>query len=259
MSDPWIIGVDCGNDSQTSHRGACAGTVPTSAAESVRCCPLQSLESVQPQRRQPAGATDSCLSVAEFRPSRSSQRWTAFGGFRDRPIQPLSHLSGGVCNSLRGNAQAAADRLLLPAWWGEVTSPRSLDCHAVSALEERVPPESSGPRPEPGNPRGSPGRAHTGLPICIICSLGEMAAGVPWSLGNVVARGSELASARKLRFTHKALRELAGLDLESDQDDCCGVLEQLTAIRSAGRIRSAVTGEWMYVFKPAVPSTRLYR
>ena len=194
-----------------------------------------------------------------FRRCRPKLLSLALSGFRDRPIQPLSHLSAGVCNSLRGNAQAAADRLLLPAWWGEVTSPRSLDCHAVSALEERVPPESSGPRPEPGNPRGSPGRLRSGLPICIICSLGEMAAGMPWWLGNVLARVQELASAGKVRFTHKALRELAGLDLESDQDDCCGVLEQLTAIDSAGRIRSAVTGEWMYVFKPAVTSTRLYR
>ena len=82
---------------------------------------------------------------------------------------------------------------------------------------------------------------------------------MPWWLGNVLARVQELASAGRVRFTHKALRELAGLDLESDQDDCCGVLEQLTAIDSAGRIRSAVTGEWMYVFKPAVTSTRLYR
>ena len=43
-----------------------------------------------------------------------------------------------------------------------------------------------------------------------------------------------------------------------DEDDCCDVLKELTAPDSAGRIRSTITGEWMYVFKPTVTSTRLY-
>ena len=81
---------------------------------------------------------------------------------------------------------------------------------------------------------------------------------MPRWLQNVLARVRELASAGKVRFTHKALRELVGLDLGLDQDDCCDVLKKLTATASAGRIRSAISGEWMYVFKPTVTGTRLY-
>ena len=77
-------------------------------------------------------------------------------------------------------------------------------------------------------------------------------------LHEVLARIRELASQREVRFTHKALRELATLDLGWDQDDCCGILEELTVTDSAGRIRSVITGEWMYVFKPTVTGTRLY-
>jgi hypothetical protein len=59
-------------------------------------------------------------------------------------------------------------------------------------------------------------------------------------------------------FTHKALRELADLDLGLDEDDCCNVLKELTAPNSAGRIKSTTTGEWMYVFKPTVTGACLY-
>ncbi len=81
---------------------------------------------------------------------------------------------------------------------------------------------------------------------------------MPRWLQGVLARVRELASAGKVRFTHKALRELTGLDLGLDQDDCCDLLKKLTATDSAGRIKSTITGEWMYVFKPTVTSTRLY-
>ena len=81
---------------------------------------------------------------------------------------------------------------------------------------------------------------------------------MPRWLQNVLARVRELASAGKVRFTHKALRELASLELGLDQDDACDVLKRLTATDSAGRIRSASSGEWMYVFKPTVTGTRLY-
>lgn len=40
---------------------------------------------------------------------------------------------------------------------------------------------------------------------------------MPRWLHNVLARVRELASAGKVRFTHKALRELVGLDLGLDQ------------------------------------------
>ena len=81
---------------------------------------------------------------------------------------------------------------------------------------------------------------------------------MPRWLQSVLGRIHALARAGKVRFTHKALRELVSLALESDQDDCCDVLKKLTAGDSAGRIRSAITGEWMYVFKPTLTGTRLY-
>lgn len=81
---------------------------------------------------------------------------------------------------------------------------------------------------------------------------------MPRWLQGVLGRIRELASAGKVRFTHKALRELVSLDLELDQDDCCDLLKKLTATDSAGRIRSTITGEWMYVFKPTITSRRLY-
>lgn len=81
---------------------------------------------------------------------------------------------------------------------------------------------------------------------------------MPRWLENVLARVRVLASAGKVSFTHKALRELADLDLGLDEDDCCGVLKELATTDSTGRIRSTITGEWMYVFKPTVTGTRLY-
>ena len=81
---------------------------------------------------------------------------------------------------------------------------------------------------------------------------------MPRWLQNVLARVRELASAGKVRFTHKALRELAILELGLDQDDACDVLKKLKATDSAGRIRSANSGEWMYVFQPTLTGTRLY-
>lgn len=36
------------------------------------------------------------------------------------------------------------------------------------------------------------------------------------------------------------------------------MLKKLTATDSAGRIRSAIGSEWMYIFKPTITGTRLY-
>ena len=68
----------------------------------------------------------------------------------------------------------------------------------------------------------------------------------------------ELATARKVVFTLKALRELAALDIGLDEQDACDVLANLTAEDCAGRLKSARTGEWMYVFKPELSGTVLY-
>ncbi|MGB9379757.1 type II toxin-antitoxin system MqsR family toxin [Candidatus Binatus sp.] len=79
----------------------------------------------------------------------------------------------------------------------------------------------------------------------------------PW-LSKVLARIRALAAARSVRFTLKAVRELAGLELGLDEEDACEVLAQLTAADSAGRMASAATGEWMYLFKPQVAETIVY-
>ncbi|MFZ0888144.1 MAG: type II toxin-antitoxin system MqsR family toxin [Candidatus Binataceae bacterium] len=68
----------------------------------------------------------------------------------------------------------------------------------------------------------------------------------------------ELAAARKVSFTLKARRELAGSELGLDEEDACDVLANLTPEDSAGRLKSATTGEWMYVFKPQLSATVLY-
>ena len=73
---------------------------------------------------------------------------------------------------------------------------------------------------------------------------------------SALKRIEELAIARKVAFTLKALRELAELSL--DEEDACDVLAGLTAKDCAGRKRSLTTGEWMYVFKPNVAGSLLY-
>ena len=77
-------------------------------------------------------------------------------------------------------------------------------------------------------------------------------------LPRVLSRIRELAEARKVLFTLKARRELAMLDLGLDGEDACDVPARLGAEDSAGRLGSAATGEWMYVFKPILAGTILY-
>lgn len=81
---------------------------------------------------------------------------------------------------------------------------------------------------------------------------------MPRWLNGVLTTIHGLADARKVRFTHKALRELGTLGLGLDVDDCCEVLQDLSAANFAERIESEITGEWMYVFKPRVAGTGLY-
>jgi hypothetical protein len=73
-----------------------------------------------------------------------------------------------------------------------------------------------------------------------------------------LARIHELAAQRKVRFTLKALRELAGLGMGLDEEDARDVLANLAKGEFAGRLRSKSTGEWMYVFKPDVRGVRVY-
>ena len=81
---------------------------------------------------------------------------------------------------------------------------------------------------------------------------------MPRWLSKVLTRVRALAATRNVQFTLKALRELASLEFGLDEEDACEVLAELTARDSAGRVASAATGEWMYLFKPQVSGTILY-
>jgi len=48
------------------------------------------------------------------------------------------------------------------------------------------------------------------------------------------------------------------LELGLDEQDACDVLANLSAEDSTGRLESAVTGEWIYLFKPVLAGTVLY-
>jgi hypothetical protein len=61
-----------------------------------------------------------------------------------------------------------------------------------------------------------------------------------------------------VRFTIKAVRELAALAAGLDEEDACEVLANLTTSDFARRLRSRKTGEWMYVFKPEVGEVVIY-
>lgn len=75
-------------------------------------------------------------------------------------------------------------------------------------------------------------------------------------LTRALKRITDLASARRVAFTSKALRELT--ELGFDPEDARDVLLGLTGADSEGRQRSAATGEWLYVFKPQVAASVLY-
>jgi hypothetical protein len=81
---------------------------------------------------------------------------------------------------------------------------------------------------------------------------------MPRWVARVLTRIREFAEARNVRFTLKARRELALLDLALDENDACDVLATLTPQDSAGRLMSEVTAEWMYLFKPSVAGTPCY-
>lgn len=80
----------------------------------------------------------------------------------------------------------------------------------------------------------------------------------PRWLPAVLAKIRELAAQRKVRFTLKAFRELAALEMGLDQADACDVLANLATSDFIERLGSKKTGEWMYVFKPTVGEVVLY-
>jgi hypothetical protein len=79
---------------------------------------------------------------------------------------------------------------------------------------------------------------------------------MPPILAEVLRRVRALAAERKLRFTLKAVRELAAIGL--DATDACESLEGLKAADFVERLVSEATGEWMYVFKPKVGGILVY-
>jgi hypothetical protein len=79
---------------------------------------------------------------------------------------------------------------------------------------------------------------------------------MPGWLPPVLRRVADLARRRQVSFTLKAKIELNALGI--DAADACGVLTGLTEADSVGRVRSRITGEWMYVFKPRVGDIPTY-
>ena len=74
----------------------------------------------------------------------------------------------------------------------------------------------------------------------------------------MLAKISDCAVANRISFTLKARRELAAVGLGLGPEDARDILLNLTVDDSAGRLVSAATGEWMYVFKPRVESVVMY-
>jgi hypothetical protein len=81
---------------------------------------------------------------------------------------------------------------------------------------------------------------------------------VPRWLPRLLRRIHDLAGRGQVRFTLKAIRELAALGAGLDVQDGCDVLVGLTADEFAQRFKSESNDEWMYVFKPSVASTTVY-
>jgi hypothetical protein len=79
---------------------------------------------------------------------------------------------------------------------------------------------------------------------------------MPPALADVLRRVRALAAEQKLRFTLKAVRELAAIGL--DATDASESLEGLKAADFVKSLVSEVTGEWMYVFKPKVGGIVVY-
>ncbi len=79
---------------------------------------------------------------------------------------------------------------------------------------------------------------------------------MPRWLARVLKRIHKLAAEGDVRLTYKAGRE--GLVLGLSPEDVRDVVAALCAEDSAGRVTSERTGEWMYVFKPAVAGQVIY-
>jgi len=79
----------------------------------------------------------------------------------------------------------------------------------------------------------------------------------PW-LPRLLSQLRALAGRGQIRFTLKALHELAALGAGLDAQDACDVLAALKVDDFAERLESEATGERMYVFKPTIAGTVVY-
>ncbi len=79
---------------------------------------------------------------------------------------------------------------------------------------------------------------------------------MPRGIARILRRLRTLAAEREVRFTLKALRELAALG--RDATDACETLEGLKPTDFVKAMVSEATGEWMYVFKPYVGDISIY-
>ncbi len=79
---------------------------------------------------------------------------------------------------------------------------------------------------------------------------------MPPGLAKILRRVRALAAKQKVRFTLKALRELAAIGL--DATDACEAIEGLKIADFVKGLVSDATGEWMYLFKPQVGGVLVY-
>jgi hypothetical protein len=81
---------------------------------------------------------------------------------------------------------------------------------------------------------------------------------VPRWLGDVLRAIHGHARSSSVRLTYKALVEMAGLDPAVSPEEALELLAGLTRSRFRYRVRSARTGEWLYVFRAAWCGERIY-
>ena len=77
-------------------------------------------------------------------------------------------------------------------------------------------------------------------------------------VSRILARVRKHVLRGEVRFTLKALAELSSLGFGLDEQDAFEILCALTRKQFATRLRSGVTGEWMYVFKPQIMGSSVY-
>lgn len=80
----------------------------------------------------------------------------------------------------------------------------------------------------------------------------------PTWLPKIIDRVRQSGREGSVRFTLKALKELATLELGLDETDVCGILAELNERDFRSRIVSAVTLEYLYIFVPKVAGMEIY-